>query len=202
MAVLGDGEEIEVHELMSNLARAREFFVRGTRVAPRGWPLAESEPVPNASKRAFLSCRERKPAPSTFAYSSDAPSMRSPAQSGTFSSLKAKDDHTASFKCLRLPFVFCPKHDPLMGRGWPIRRQKGSPTHFPFPGRPRYLVPMPTMFDPLHWLATKGAVASLDKDGEVQLLFDQHTPQDMRRRIRRVAAPYMGSVHETEFFVR
>ena len=48
------------------------------------------------------------------------------------------------------------------------------------------------MFDPLHWLATKGAVASLDKDGEVQLLFDQYTPQDMRRRIRRVVAPYMS----------
>lgn len=35
---------------------------------------------------------------------------------------------------------------------------------------------MPNMFDPLHWLATKGAVASLDKDGEVQPLFDQYTP--------------------------
>ena len=124
VAVLGDGEEIEVHELLSNLARAREFFVRGTRVAPRGWPLAESEPVPNASKRAFLSCRERKPAPSTFAYSSDAPSMRSPAQSGTFSSLRAKDDFTASSKGLRLQFVFRPKHDPLMVRGRPTWGQK------------------------------------------------------------------------------
>jgi len=51
---------------------------------------------------------------------------------------------------------------------------------------------MPTMFDPNHWLRTKGAVASIDKDGEVQLLFDDSTPQETRRRIRRVVEPYMG----------
>ena len=54
-----------------------------------------------------------------------------------------------------------------------------------------YSPAMPTMFDPLHWLASKGAVASL-KDGEVALLFEQHTPQQMRQRIRRVVEPYMG----------
>ena len=48
------------------------------------------------------------------------------------------------------------------------------------------------MFDPNHWLRTKGAVASIDKDGEVQLLFDDSTPQETRRRIRRVVEPYMG----------
>ncbi len=48
------------------------------------------------------------------------------------------------------------------------------------------------MFDPLHWLATKGAVASLDKSGEVQLLFDQYMPRPMRERIRRVVTPYMA----------
>jgi len=47
------------------------------------------------------------------------------------------------------------------------------------------------MFAPLSWLASKGAVASLDKDGEVALLFDQYTPQQMRLRIRRVVEPYM-----------
>lgn len=51
---------------------------------------------------------------------------------------------------------------------------------------------MPTMFDPIHWLATKGAVASLDNAGEVALLFDQYTPQETRRRIRRVVEPYTG----------
>jgi hypothetical protein len=47
------------------------------------------------------------------------------------------------------------------------------------------------MFDPLSWLHSKGAVASL-VDGEVALLFDQHTPQPTRQRIKRVVAPYMG----------
>ena len=51
---------------------------------------------------------------------------------------------------------------------------------------------MATMFDPLHWLATKGAVATLDKAGEVQLLFDQYMPRPMRERIRRVVTPYMA----------
>ena len=51
---------------------------------------------------------------------------------------------------------------------------------------------MPSMFDPLHWLATKGAVASLDKSGEVALLFDQFMPRPMRERIRRVVTPYMA----------
>jgi len=51
---------------------------------------------------------------------------------------------------------------------------------------------MPTMFDPLHWLATKGAVASLDKDGEVAPLFDKYTLQELRRRIRLVVEPYMA----------
>ena len=49
---------------------------------------------------------------------------------------------------------------------------------------------MAAMFDPLHWLASKGAVASLDKAGEVQLLFDQYTPRPMRDRIGRVVGPY------------
>ena len=49
---------------------------------------------------------------------------------------------------------------------------------------------MPTMFDPLSWLATKGAVAILDKSGEIQFLFDQYTPRPMRDRIRRVVEPY------------
>ena len=51
---------------------------------------------------------------------------------------------------------------------------------------------MPTLFDPLHWLATKGAVATLDDAGEVQLLFDQYMPRPMRERIRRVVTPYMA----------
>ena len=51
---------------------------------------------------------------------------------------------------------------------------------------------MAAMFDPLHWLASKGAVASLDKAGEVQLLFDQYMPRPMRERIRRVVTPYMA----------
>ena len=51
---------------------------------------------------------------------------------------------------------------------------------------------MPSMFDPLHWLATKGAVASLDKSGKVALLFDQFMPRPMRERIRRVVTPYMA----------
>lgn len=51
---------------------------------------------------------------------------------------------------------------------------------------------MAAMFDPLSWLATKGAVATLDKDGEVQLLFDQYMPRPMRERIRRVVEPYRG----------
>ena len=55
---------------------------------------------------------------------------------------------------------------------------------------------MPNMFDPLHWLATKGAVASLDKDGEVQPLFDQYTPQDICRRIRRVPGAEFGSIDQ------
>ena len=45
------------------------------------------------------------------------------------------------------------------------------------------------MFDPLHWLATKGAVASL-KDGEVQLLFSEYTNRETRERIKRVIARY------------
>ena len=49
---------------------------------------------------------------------------------------------------------------------------------------------MPTMFDPLSWLHSKGAVASLDKSGEVALLFDQYTPRPMRERIKRVMEPY------------
>ena len=49
---------------------------------------------------------------------------------------------------------------------------------------------MPTMFDPLSWLHSKGAVASLDDAGEVQLLFDQYMPRPMRERIRRVVEPY------------
>ena len=51
---------------------------------------------------------------------------------------------------------------------------------------------MPTMFDPLSWLSTKGAFATLDKAGEVQLLFDQYMPRPMRERIRRVVTPYMA----------
>ena len=49
---------------------------------------------------------------------------------------------------------------------------------------------MPTMFDPLHWLRSKGAVASLDKDGEVQLLFSEHTNRETMERIKRVIARY------------
>ena len=49
---------------------------------------------------------------------------------------------------------------------------------------------MAAMFDPLSWLARKGAVATLGKDGEVQLLFDQYTPRPMRDRIKRVVEPY------------
>lgn len=45
---------------------------------------------------------------------------------------------------------------------------------------------MPTLFDPLAWLRSKGAVASLDAAGEVQLLFDQYTPRETRERIKRV----------------
>lgn len=48
------------------------------------------------------------------------------------------------------------------------------------------------LFDPLSWLHAKGAVASLDKDGEVALLFHGSTSQPMRRRIRRAVEPYMG----------
>ena len=51
---------------------------------------------------------------------------------------------------------------------------------------------MPTMFDPLSWLHSKGAVASLDKSGKVQLFFDQYTPRPMRERIKRVVTPYMA----------
>ena len=49
---------------------------------------------------------------------------------------------------------------------------------------------MPTMFDPLSWLHSKGAVATLDDAGEVQLLFDQYMPRPMRERVRRVVEPY------------
>ena len=51
---------------------------------------------------------------------------------------------------------------------------------------------MATMFDPLHWLATKGAVATLDDAGEVRLLFDQYMPRPMRERVKRVVEPYMA----------
>ena len=51
---------------------------------------------------------------------------------------------------------------------------------------------MPAMFDPLSWLHSKGAVATLDDAGEVQLLFDQYMPRPMRERIRRVVTPYMA----------
>jgi hypothetical protein len=45
---------------------------------------------------------------------------------------------------------------------------------------------MPTLFDPLAWLATKKAVATLAADGSVALQFDQFTKPEMRARIRRV----------------
>lgn len=48
------------------------------------------------------------------------------------------------------------------------------------------------MFDPLSWLASKGAVATLDDAGEVRLLFEQYMPRPMRERIRRVVTPYMA----------
>ena len=51
---------------------------------------------------------------------------------------------------------------------------------------------MPAMFDPLHWLSTKGSVAFLNKRGEVQVLFHESSPQPMRRRIKRVVEPYLG----------
>lgn len=51
---------------------------------------------------------------------------------------------------------------------------------------------MAALFDPLSWLHSKGAVATLDKSGEVALLFDQYTPRPMRERIRRVVEPYRG----------
>ena len=44
----------------------------------------------------------------------------------------------------------------------------------------------------MFWLATKGAVASLGKDGEVVLLFGQYMPRPMRDRIKRVVEPYMA----------
>lgn len=62
----------------------------------------------------------------------------------------------------------------------------------PFAVRSRYPGSMPTLFDPLHWLATKGAEASLTPAGEVKLLFDQHTPQKTRVGIRRVISRYEG----------
>ena len=51
---------------------------------------------------------------------------------------------------------------------------------------------MSTLFDPLSWLHSKGAVATLDDAGEVRLLFDQFMPRPMRERIRRVVTPYMA----------
>lgn len=53
---------------------------------------------------------------------------------------------------------------------------------------------MPTLFDPLAWLRSKGAVASLDAAGEVQLLFDQYTSRHDRERIKRVLARYYRPV--------
>jgi hypothetical protein len=46
---------------------------------------------------------------------------------------------------------------------------------------------MPTLFDPLRWLARHGVVATLGPDGEVHLQFDQYMKRDVRERIRRIA---------------
>ena len=51
-----------------------------------------------------------------------------------------------------------------------------------------------SLFDPLQWLATKGAVASIDKNGEVQILFSEHTNRETRERIKRVIARYYTSL--------
>jgi hypothetical protein len=56
---------------------------------------------------------------------------------------------------------------------------------------PGYAVHMPTLFDPLAWLASKGATVTLVA-GEVRLLFESSTRQDLRRRIWRVITPYLG----------
>lgn len=53
---------------------------------------------------------------------------------------------------------------------------------------------MPTLFDPLSWLATKGATASLVATGEAvaPLRVSQSVRQDLRHRIWRVVTPYLG----------
>ena len=50
------------------------------------------------------------------------------------------------------------------------------------------------MFDPLFWLRSKGAVASLDKDGGVQLLFSEYTNRETRERIKRVIAKHYAGL--------
>lgn len=45
---------------------------------------------------------------------------------------------------------------------------------------------MPTPFDPLSWLASKGVTAKLLPDGSVQLLFESSTKRPERERIKRV----------------
>jgi hypothetical protein len=45
---------------------------------------------------------------------------------------------------------------------------------------------MPTPFDPLSWLTSKGVTAKLMPDGSVQLLFDSSTRRPERERIKRV----------------
>lgn len=52
-------------------------------------------------------------------------------------------------------------------------KQAGETRPFHFPG-PTYLLPMPTLFDPLSYLATLGAYAkvSIDADGERHIALD------------------------------
>ena len=51
---------------------------------------------------------------------------------------------------------------------------------------------MPTLFDPLHWHASKGTEASNGADGDVRLSFGPSVPWGERKRIRRVIAHYEG----------
>lgn len=70
----------------------------------------------------------------------------------------------------------------------PLARRSNAGA-FLFPA-PRYSHAMPTLFDPLAWLRSKGAVASLDSAGEVQILFDQCTSRETRERIKRTIFRY------------